>query len=66
MAISLPSERSVSEPDFSALCQSMLAEIAARTIDDSARLGKAALDLRLLNAMAKVPRHEFALFQLKP
>ncbi len=64
--MSLPSERSVSEPDFSALCQSMFAEIAARTVSDSARLGKAALDPRVLNAMAKVPRHEFVLVQLKP
>lgn len=56
----------MSEPDFSALRQIMLAEIATRTIDDSARLGKAALDPRVLNAMAKAPRHEFALFELKP
>ena len=56
----------MSEPDFSALRQTMLAEIAAKTIYDSARLGKAALDPRVMNAMAKVPRHEFVLFELKP
>lgn len=62
----LPSKGTMSEPDFSALRQTMLAEIAAKTIYDSARLGKAALDPRVMNAMAKVPRHEFVLFELKP
>lgn len=56
----------MTEPDFSALRQTMLAEIAAKTIYDSARLGKAALDPRVMNAMAKVPRHEFVLLELRP
>jgi len=54
------------EPDFSALRQSMLAEIAAKTIYSSAQLGKAALDPRVMNVMAKVPRHEFVLLELRP
>ncbi|WP_332777220.1 protein-L-isoaspartate(D-aspartate) O-methyltransferase [Polaromonas sp.] len=56
----------MTEPDFPALRQSMLAEIAAKTIFSSARLGKAALDPRVMNAMAKVPRHEFVLLELRP
>ena len=56
----------MTEPDFPALRRSMLAEIAAKTIFDSARLGKAALDPRVMNAMAKVPRHEFVLLELRP
>lgn len=56
----------MTEPDFSALRQTMLAEIAAKTIYDSARLGKAALDPRVMDAMAKVPRHEFVLLELRP
>jgi protein-L-isoaspartate(D-aspartate) O-methyltransferase len=56
----------MTEPDFSALRQTMLAEIAAKTIYDSARLGKAALDPRVMNVMAKVPRHEFVLLELRP
>ena len=56
----------MTEPDFSALRQTMLAEIAAKTIYDSARLGKAALSPRVMNAMAKVPRHEFVLLELRP
>lgn len=54
------------EPDFSALRQSMLAEIAAKTVYASAQLGKAALDPRVMNVMAKVPRHEFVLLELRP
>ncbi|HXE21366.1 MAG TPA: protein-L-isoaspartate(D-aspartate) O-methyltransferase [Rhodoferax sp.] len=56
----------MTEPDFQGLRQTMLAEIAAKTIFDSARLGKAALDPRVMNAMAKVPRHEFVLLELRP
>lgn len=56
----------MTDPDFSALRQIMLAEIAAKTIYDSARLGKAALDPRVMTAMAKVPRHEFVLLELRP
>ncbi|MGH6626877.1 MAG: protein-L-isoaspartate(D-aspartate) O-methyltransferase [Burkholderiaceae bacterium] len=54
------------EPDFSALRQSMLAEIAAKTIYASAQLGKAALAPQVMNVMAKVPRHEFVLLELRP
>jgi protein-L-isoaspartate(D-aspartate) O-methyltransferase len=46
--------------------QHMLAEIAARTIYASARIGKAALDARVMAAMAKVPRHEFVPIELQP
>jgi protein-L-isoaspartate(D-aspartate) O-methyltransferase len=56
----------MTEPDFPALRQTMLAQIAAKTIYDSARLGKAALDPRVMNVMAKVPRHEFVLLELRP
>jgi protein-L-isoaspartate(D-aspartate) O-methyltransferase len=37
----------------------MVAAIRAITEDDSAEVGKPALDERVLRAMAKVPRHEF-------
>lgn len=56
----------MTEPDFQALRQSMLAEIAAKTIFDRALLGKAALDPRVMSAMAKVPRHEFVLLEVRP
>lgn len=56
----------MSEPDFSALRQIMMVEIAATTIYTSARLGKAVLDRRVLDVMAKVPRHEFVPLELQP
>jgi protein-L-isoaspartate(D-aspartate) O-methyltransferase len=51
--------------DFSQLRQGMLAQIAALTIYDSVPLGKAALDRRVMEALAKVPRHEFVPLELQ-
>jgi protein-L-isoaspartate(D-aspartate) O-methyltransferase len=45
--------------DFSVMRQRMVAAIAADTIYVSARIGKAALAGRVMETMAKVPRHEF-------
>jgi protein-L-isoaspartate(D-aspartate) O-methyltransferase len=56
----------MAEPDFSALRQRMLADIAAQTIYASARLGKAALSQRVMDAMGKVPRHEFVPLEIRP
>jgi protein-L-isoaspartate(D-aspartate) O-methyltransferase len=44
----------------------MLAEIAAETIYVSARIGKAALAERVMDAMGSVPRHEFVPVELQP
>ena len=52
--------------DFSQLSQRMLAQVAALTIYDSVPLGKAALDRRVMEALAKVPRHEFVPLELQP
>jgi len=51
---------------FEALRQQMLAEIAAGMDYVSAQTGKAAFDERVMQAMAKVPRHEFVPFELQP
>jgi protein-L-isoaspartate(D-aspartate) O-methyltransferase len=56
----------MSEPDFTMLRQRMLAEIAAKTIFSTTYLDKAALDSRVMNAMATVPRHAFVPFELRP
>ena len=56
----------MTEQQLSELRQRMLMEIAAKTIYVSARLGKAALDRRVLDAMATVPRHEFVPLELQP
>jgi len=45
--------------EFAAPRQVMVAEIVAETIFVCLRLGKAALDRRVLEAMATVPRHAF-------
>lgn len=56
----------MTESDFAALRQTMVAEIAAQTIFLTGRLGKAALGRRTIEAMAKVPRHAFVRFELQP
>src|SRR5215472_15211719 len=52
--------------DFEILRRQMLAEIAAGTFHVSDLIGKAALDERVMAAMAKVPRHEFVPVELQP
>ena len=55
----------MSDPDFAVLRQHMVAEIAAQTIFLTGRLGKAALDRRVLDVMGKVPRHDFVRLELQ-
>ena len=56
----------MSEPDFEALRQRMVATIAAHTIFLTGRLGKASLDRRVLEVMREVPRHEFVRLEVQP
>ena len=56
----------MTEADFAELRQGMVLEIVAKVIYASAQLGKAALGRRVLDAMAKVPRHEFVPLELQP
>jgi protein-L-isoaspartate(D-aspartate) O-methyltransferase len=51
---------------FAAQRQEMLEDIAALTSHASDRVGKAALDARVMQAMGKVPRHEFVPLELQP
>jgi len=51
---------------FAPLRQHMIAEIAASAIYVSARIGKAALAGRVIEAMDKVPRHVFVPIELQP
>jgi protein-L-isoaspartate(D-aspartate) O-methyltransferase len=46
--------------------QGMVAEIAAETIFSSGETGRAALDPRVLDALGRVPRHEFVPLELRP
>jgi protein-L-isoaspartate(D-aspartate) O-methyltransferase len=56
----------MSDPDIDEPRQLMVAQICAQTIFLAARLGKAALDRRVLDVMGKVPRHEFVPLELQP
>ena len=56
----------MSDPDFAMQRQQMTAEIAMHTIFPTGRLGKAALGRRVLDAMAKVPRHAFVRLEMQP
>src|ERR1700741_797322 len=51
---------------FEALRGQMVAEIAASAAAVSERIGKAALNERVMAAMGKGPRHEFVPFELQP
>ena len=50
---------SLNAEHFEKLRQHMVAEITAETIFVSGRIGKAALGQRAMQAIGKVPRHEF-------
>jgi protein-L-isoaspartate(D-aspartate) O-methyltransferase len=62
----MPTRRNVDEPDFTAERQQMLRDIAAHTLLVHDRIGKAALDRRVMATMAKVPRHAFVPAELRP
>ena len=49
----------MSESEFAALRQRMVADITVHTVLQTGRLGKASLSRRVMDAMAKVPRHAF-------
>ena len=51
---------------YAKLRQHMLMEIAAETIYVSARIGKAALGSAAMDAVGKVPRHDFVPVELQP
>jgi len=54
------------DDEFAEARQRMVAEIAAETIFSSGETGKAALDPRVLEALGRVPRHEFVPVERRP
>jgi protein-L-isoaspartate(D-aspartate) O-methyltransferase len=54
------------DDEYAEARQGMVAEIAAETIFSSGETGKAALDPRVLDALGRVPRHEFVPLELRP
>ncbi len=55
----------MSEPQFTALRQVMLREIASSTTAVSSEIGKATLDDKVMSALRRLPRHEFVPHELK-
>ncbi|MGM9488525.1 protein-L-isoaspartate(D-aspartate) O-methyltransferase [Ideonella sp. YS5] len=53
------------DDDYAQSRAGMLAEITALVIFNTGRLGKAALDRRVLDALSEVPRHEFVPSELR-
>ena len=51
---------------FESLRQQMIAEVVAETVFVTPQLGKAALNPRVIEAMARIPRHEFVPVELHP
>jgi len=56
----------MSNDEFTQLRQVMLAEISARAIFACARLDTAALSPGVMDAMGRVPRHDFVPLELRP
>ena len=56
----------MSDDEFAQLRQSMLAEISAQAVFACARLDKAALSSKVMDALGRVPRHEFVPLELRP
>ena len=54
------------DPDFERLRQEMIGIVAAHTVFLTGKLGKAALDRRVVAAMGDVPRHAFVPLELQP
>jgi len=62
----LPPEGAMSDEELAELRQCMIAKIAAKVIYACASLGKAALSQRVIEVVAKVPRHEFVPLEIRP
>src|SRR5712691_2552009 len=54
------------EQQIDLMRQQMVAEVVAETVFLTPRLGKAALNARVIEVMAKIPRHEFVPVELRP
>ena len=56
----------MSEHQFELMRQQMILEVVAETVFLTPQLGRAALNARVIDAMAKIPRHEFVPVELRP
>ena len=56
----------MSEQQFELMRQQMILEVVAETVFLTQQLGRAALNARVIDVMAKIPRHEFVPVELRP
>lgn len=56
----------MSEHQFELMRQQMILEVVAETVFLTPQLGRAALNARVIDVMAKIPRHEFVPVELRP
>ena len=56
----------MTEHQFDLMRRQMILEVVAETVFLTQRLGRAALDARVIDVMAKIPREEFVPVELRP
>jgi protein-L-isoaspartate(D-aspartate) O-methyltransferase len=56
----------MSEHQFELMRRQMILEVVAKTVFLTPQLGRAALNARVIDVMAKIPRHEFVPADLRP
>ena len=54
------------QQQFDLMRQQMIAEVVAETVFLTPRLGKAALNARVIEVMGRIPRHQFVPVELQP
>ena len=59
-------KNAMDENQFDLMRRQMILEVVAETVFLTQRLGRAALDARVINVMAKIPREEFVPVELRP
>jgi len=59
-------KNAMDENQFDLMRWQMILEVVAETVFLTQRLGRAALDARVINVMAKIPREEFVPVELRP
>jgi len=59
-------KNAMDENQFDLMRRQMILEVVAETVFLTQRLGRAALDARVIDVMAKIPREEFVPVELRP
>ena len=56
----------MNEHQFDLMRRQMILEVVAETVFLTQKLGRAALNSRVIEVMSKIPRHEFVPVELRP